>query len=267
MPRIERDIAQLKAEVAQRPLPRHVGIIMDGNGRWAEQRGLPRLEGHRRGSDSVGEVTRAARRLGLSALTLYAFSSQNWERPPEEVAGLMDLLRDYLHRERPEIMENDIRLHAIGELDRLPPRVREPLEDLRRDSARHGEMVLTLALSYGGRAEIVAMARQVAADRPAPEQIDAAAAEDRLWTAGAPPPALGAAEEEGSGGGGERGAAAGNRRDPRRGHRFGGRRGAGAAALRGRPGRGEHQGDPDRGADDRLRRRALLRGEAGERAA
>ena len=130
MPRIERDIAQLKAEVAQRPLPRHVGIIMDGNGRWAEQRGLPRLEGHRRGSDSVREVTRAARRLGLNALTLYAFSSQNWERPPDEVAGLMDLLRDYLNRERPEIMENGIRLHAIGELDRLPSRVRDPLSQV-----------------------------------------------------------------------------------------------------------------------------------------
>src|SRR6195256_301286 len=104
MPRIERDIAQLKAEVAQRPLPRHVGIIMDGNGRWAQQRGLPRLEGHRKGSDSVREVTRAARRLNLPALTLYAFSSQNWSRPVDEVSGLMDLLREYLFKERPEIM-------------------------------------------------------------------------------------------------------------------------------------------------------------------
>src|SRR5438067_2230201 len=119
-----------QAEVAQRPLPRHVGIIMDGNGRWAEQRGLPRLEGHRRGSDSVREVTRAARRLGLNALTLYAFSSQNWLRPPDEVSGLMDLLRDYLNRERPEIMENGIRRHAVGQLDRLLPRVRDPLEAL-----------------------------------------------------------------------------------------------------------------------------------------
>src|SRR5438067_9900303 len=191
MPRIERDIAQLKAEVAQRPLPRHVGIIMDGNGRWAEQRGLPRLEGHRRGSDSVREVTRAARRLGLKALTLYAFSSQNWNRPPAEVAGLMDLLRDYLHRERSEIMQNGIRLHAIGELDRLPPRVRDPLEELRRDSARNSDMVLTLALSYGGREEIIAMARRVAADARAGslrlDSVDAAAVEDRLWTAGLPP--------------------------------------------------------------------------------
>src|SRR5437660_9962380 len=195
MPRIERDIAQLKAEVAQRPLPRHVGIIMDGNGRWAEQRSLPRLEGHRRGSDSVREVTRAARKLGLPALTLYAFSAQNWNRPPDEVSGLMDLLRDYLHRERPEIMENGIRLRAIGDLDRLPPRVRDPLEELRRDSARNGNMVLTLALSYGGREEIVAMARRVAEDARAgslrPDQIDAEAIEERIWPRGLPPLELG----------------------------------------------------------------------------
>src|SRR5690348_17271105 len=157
VPRIERDINELKAQIAQRPLPGHLGIIMDGNGRWAEQRGLPRLEGHRKGSDAVRDVTRAARRLGLKALTLYAFSAQNWSRPQDEVEGLMNLLADYLYRERAEIMDNQIRLHAIGELDRLPARVREPLDELRRDSADNREMVLTLALSYGGREEIVAM--------------------------------------------------------------------------------------------------------------
>src|SRR5204863_6269647 len=119
---------------------------MDGNGRWAESRGLQRLEGHRRGSDSVRAVTRAARKLDLPALTLYAFSSQNWSRPPDEVAGLMDLLRDYLHKERAEILDNGIKLHAIGELDRLPARVREPLEELRDVSAKNDKMVLTLAL-------------------------------------------------------------------------------------------------------------------------
>jgi undecaprenyl diphosphate synthase len=187
VPRIERDLQQLKAEVSQRPLPRHVGIIMDGNGRWAAQRGLPRLEGHRKGSDSVSEVTRAARRLGLKALTLYAFSAQNWQRPPDEVEGLMDLLREYLFKERPEIMDNGIRLHAIGDLDRLPARVREPLDQLRKDSAHHSDMTLTLALSYGGREEIIAMARKIAEDKLRPEEIDAKAVEDRLWTAGLPP--------------------------------------------------------------------------------
>src|SRR5262245_13218205 len=95
-------------------LPRHVAIIMDGNGRWAKRRGLPRIEGHRKGADSVRDVVRAAREIGLKALTLYAFSSQNWDRPPEEVRTLMELLRDYLVEERPEILDNDIRLTTIG---------------------------------------------------------------------------------------------------------------------------------------------------------
>jgi undecaprenyl diphosphate synthase len=189
--RTELELANLRGEVSRRPLQRHVGIIMDGNGRWAQTRGLPRLEGHRRGSDSVRKVTRAARKLGLPALTLYAFSAQNWERPPEEVSGLMDLLRDYLESERSEILDNGIRLHAIGELDRLPARVGDPLEELRAASAQGKDMVLTLALSYGGREEIIAMARKVAEDarRGAldPGEIDAAAVEDRLWTRGLPP--------------------------------------------------------------------------------
>ncbi len=160
---------------------------MDGNGRWALDRGLVRLEGHRRGSDSVREVTRAARRIGLEAITLYAFSAQNWQRPPSEVEGLMDLLRDYLVRERAEIMDNGIRLHAIGDLDRLPARVRDPLEAIRAESAGNSKMILTLALSYGGREEIIAMVKKVAEDRLAPEDVDAAAIEARLWTHGLPP--------------------------------------------------------------------------------
>jgi undecaprenyl diphosphate synthase len=187
----ELQLAHLRAEVGGRPLPRHVGIIMDGNGRWAEERGLPRLEGHRKGSDSVRAVTRAARKLGLPALTLYAFSAQNWRRPADEVSGLMDLLRDYLRSERREILDNGIRLHAIGELGRLPTRVRDPLEEIRAASARNCEMTLTLALSYGGREEIVAMARRVAEDARAgtldPATVDAEQVEERLWTAGLPP--------------------------------------------------------------------------------
>jgi undecaprenyl diphosphate synthase len=185
------DLAALREAVASRPLPRHVGVIMDGNGRWAQNRGQPRLEGHRKGSDSVRTVTRAARKLGLPALTLYAFSAQNWERPPGEVDGLMDLLRDYLESERRELLGNGIRLHAIGQLDRLPPRVREPLDELRAATAGLDQMVLTLALSYGGREEIVHMARRVAEDALRgllrPDDLDAAAVEQRLWTAGLPP--------------------------------------------------------------------------------
>jgi undecaprenyl diphosphate synthase len=185
------DTDSLRAEVAARPLPRHVGIIMDGNGRWAESRGLPRLEGHRQGSVSVRTVTRAARKLGLEALTLYAFSAQNWSRPPAEVDGLMELLREYLQSERAEILDNGIRLHAIGELDRLPARVREPLEELRAVSSKNEQMVLTLALSYGGREELVAMVRRVVDDVQrgtlSPEDIDQPAIEQRLWTAGLPP--------------------------------------------------------------------------------
>tara|TARA_R110002073_G_scaffold320759_3_gene496439 strand:+ start:71152 stop:71922 length:771 start_codon:yes stop_codon:yes gene_type:complete len=144
------------------PLPRHVAIIMDGNGRWAESRGLPRLDGHREGANSVREVVRAARKVGLEALTLYAFSSQNWARPGTEVAGLMGLLRDYIVGERTEIMENGIQLRAIGDIDRLPTFVREPLDALCEDSAGNSDMVLNLALSYGGRESIAAAAQKLA---------------------------------------------------------------------------------------------------------
>ncbi len=183
-------LQRLEAEVKSRPLPAHVGIIMDGNGRWAEQQGRVRVEGHREGSNSVREVTRCARRVGLKALTLYAFSSQNWSRPADEVAALMDLLREYLEKERPEIMENQIRLNAIGEVDKLPKYVKEPLDALRRDSANHEGLVLTLALSYGGREEILRSARtlaeRVSAGELKPSQIDEKTFESTLWTHGLP---------------------------------------------------------------------------------
>jgi undecaprenyl diphosphate synthase len=145
----------------EKQLPRHVAIIMDGNGRWAKRRGLPRIEGHRKGADSVRDITRACRELGLQALTLYAFSSQNWDRPVEEVRMLMALLRDYLVDERAEILDNNIRLTTIGEVSRLPDFVREPLDALKRDSARNTGMTLCLALSYGGREAIVDAARRL----------------------------------------------------------------------------------------------------------
>lgn len=140
-------------------LPRHVAVIMDGNGRWAQRHGLPRIEGHRKGAVSVREVVRAAREAGVRALTLYAFSAQNWNRPPDEVAALMQLLRDYVIEERAEIMDNAIRLIAIGDVDKLPDFVRDPLEALMRDSAANRAMTLCLALSYGGREAIVSTTR------------------------------------------------------------------------------------------------------------
>jgi undecaprenyl diphosphate synthase len=157
-------------------LPRHVGIIMDGNGRWAQLRGQPRLDGHRAGADSVRDVTRAARQWGVEALTLYAFSSQNWARPVDEVKGLMELLRDYLRDEREEILENGIRLDALGDVERLPAFVREPLDELRAASSHNSSMVLTLALSYGGRESITKAARAAMADiakgNMRPEDLD-----------------------------------------------------------------------------------------------
>jgi undecaprenyl diphosphate synthase len=184
-------LKRLEEEVQQRAVPAHVGLIMDGNGRWAEQRGLGRVEGHREGSNSVREITRTARRVGVRALTLYAFSSQNWSRPAEEVAALMDLLREYLIKERPEILENGIRLNAIGEVEKLPRFVREPLDELRAASAGNSQMVLTLALSYGGQEELVHAARQLARRAARgeldPERIGLPEVESSLWTAGLPP--------------------------------------------------------------------------------
>jgi len=168
--------------------PRHVAIIMDGNGRWASRRGLPRIAGHKEGAESVRDVVRAARALGtIECLTLYAFSSQNWDRPPDEVKALMELLRDYLVEERAEIMDNDIRLTAIGRIDRLPALVRAPLDALMRDSAGNRSMILCLALSYGGRESIVDAARAaIRAGIPA-DRLDEAALGSLLPTAPLPP--------------------------------------------------------------------------------
>ncbi|MBS2013763.1 MAG: di-trans,poly-cis-decaprenylcistransferase [Deltaproteobacteria bacterium] len=172
------------AFVEAKNLPSHVGIIMDGNGRWAQLRGSPRVEGHREGSRAVRRVVRAARRLGLRALTLYAFSEQNWARPDEEVDALMLLLRDFLLSERDELLDNDIRLNAVGNLARLPGVVRAVLDPLRKDSESRSQMTLTLALSYGGREEIATAARELAAEvasgRMRPEDVTEKALHARM---------------------------------------------------------------------------------------
>ena len=176
-------------------IPRHLAVIMDGNGRWAEARGLPRLKGHAEGAESVRAVVRACRELGVEAVTLYSVSTENWRRPKTEVAGLMKLLAAYVRTERSEILDNDIHLRAVGELDRLPRFVRRPLDELIRISSRRpAKMVLTLALSYGGRQEIVdavrAVAQEVATGRLQPRDIDEALISSKLYTAGLPDPDL-----------------------------------------------------------------------------
>lgn len=149
---------------------------MDGNGRWARARGLRREEGHEQGAESVRSVVRAARKVGVEALTLFAFSSQNWDRPPEEVFHLMELLRRFLIQERSEILDNGIRLITVGEPTRLPDHVREPLLDLMAVSAHNEDMLLCLALSYGGREMIAKAARDMCkaavAGRLDPDAVD-----------------------------------------------------------------------------------------------
>lgn len=176
------------------PVPAHVAIIMDGNGRWAESRGWPRVRGHEEGAESVRVVTRACREMGCKALTLYSFSTENWKRPEEEVGALMGLLARYLVQERREIMENGVRLQTIGQTDRLPLTVRAALKELIHASRNNTGMVLTLALSYGSRQEIVdaakALAKKAAAGRLRPEQIDEKLFASELQTAGLPDPDL-----------------------------------------------------------------------------
>lgn len=157
-------------------LPRHVAVIMDGNGRWAERRGLDRIEGHRAGIESVRAVVRAAHELGVGQLTLYAFSTENWNRPKGEVDALMGLLEHYLETELDELDRNGIQLRAMGRLERLPASVRAGLDDAIERTRSNREMVVLFALSYGGRTEIVDAARRIAREveqgKLDPEQID-----------------------------------------------------------------------------------------------
>jgi undecaprenyl diphosphate synthase len=175
-------------------IPEHLAIIMDGNGRWAQQRRLPRILGHRKGVETVQALVNECLSLGIRHLTLYAFSSENWGRPRDEVEALMRLLNTFLQREVTQMMSRGIRLRAIGELERLPARVRAVLEDIVERSVNNQELVLTLALSYGGRNELVraarSLARATAAGNLDPETIDEARLAAALDTAGLPDPDL-----------------------------------------------------------------------------
>jgi undecaprenyl diphosphate synthase len=176
-------------------LPAHVAIIMDGNGRWAKRRSLPRVAGHRAGIESVRVVVDTCARLGIQALTLYAFSLENWKRPREEVSTLWRLLRLYLRRELPEIMRNGIRFSCMGRLDGLPTVVRQELESAVSATAANRGMRLNLAINYSGRAELVdalnAIIEEARLEGRLPElRIDEEMLASRLYTAGLPDPDL-----------------------------------------------------------------------------
>ena len=188
------DLPPANASLDLSRLPRHVAIIMDGNGRWAKRRGYLRVRGHLTGVESVRVVVRLARKLGIEYLTLYAFSDENWQRPTTEIRALMNILSRFVRRELPELRENQIVLRAIGDLARLPENIQRELiraEEASREGAR---MTLSLALSYGGRNEILRAAQSLAEDlragRLQPQDITPESFASHLYTAGMPDPDL-----------------------------------------------------------------------------
>ena len=179
-------------------IPRHVAIIMDGNGRWAKKRNLPRIMGHKAGSESVKNIVRTAREINLEVLTLYAFSTENWKRPSVEVQGLMALLKTYLKSEQQNMLDNSISLRCIGELEKLPSDVQKILTEVIQETAPKDEekpgLILNLALSYGSRTEIVRAARIMAekcvSGQFEPEDFSEQLFASHLYTAGLPDPDL-----------------------------------------------------------------------------
>ena len=183
----------LNAE-AQANLPRHVAVIMDGNGRWAKSRHLPRIEGHRRGADSAREIIRTAGELGIKYLTLYAFSAENWNRPKDEVDALMKYLVHYLKSETKELNKNNVRLEVIGQIHRLPDNVQEHLQKSMAALSKNNGLTLIMALSYGSRIEIVEAVRAIAEKakhgKIDPADITEKVISEHLWTRNIPDPDL-----------------------------------------------------------------------------
>jgi undecaprenyl diphosphate synthase len=171
-------------------LPRHIAIIMDGNGRWAAMRHLPRVEGHRAGIEAVRAAVETSARLGIGVLTLYAFSVENWKRPDAEIRALMGLLKQYLRLELKTLLRHDIRFRVIGQRDRLDADVRDELEMAERRTAANTGMLFNIALSYGGRAEIVDAARRAIREGIPADALDEAVFGSFLYTAGQPDPDL-----------------------------------------------------------------------------
>ncbi len=171
-------------------LPQHIAVIMDGNGRWAAQRHLPRVEGHRAGIESVRDIVESSARLGIKVLTLYAFSVENWKRPVSEVSMLMSLLKRYLRLELNTLLRNNIRFKVIGRFEELSPDVQAELKAAEDRTAPNAGMQFNIALNYGGRAEIVEAARRMMTSGVDPEGIDEALFSGFLYTAGQPDPDL-----------------------------------------------------------------------------
>ncbi|MGD0229132.1 MAG: isoprenyl transferase [Syntrophorhabdales bacterium] len=173
-------------------LPRHVAIIMDGNGRWARNRALSRIEGHIAGMESVREIVTTTRDLAIPYLTLYAFSKENWSRPRDEVKGLLTLLGAYLESELPLMREKDVRFNAIGEIGDLPDNLQEQLGSVMEETGKSRSLFLNIALSYSGREEILRAARSIAAEfaKGGPKRIDEREFSRHLYTAGMPDPDL-----------------------------------------------------------------------------
>jgi undecaprenyl diphosphate synthase len=167
-------------------VPRHVAIIMDGNGRWAAERGWPRIKGHKAGVQAAQDILEAAADLGIEHLTLYAFSTENWKRPGMEVTMIMALLRMYLRMFLPKLRSKGIRFHHLGALEGLPDGVRKDLAGLEAQTARHPGMVFHLAVNYGSRLELVQAARRCVEDGLRPFEVTEEALAQRLWTAGVP---------------------------------------------------------------------------------
>ena len=182
----------MKSEAAR--VPRHVAIIMDGNGRWAQRRGLPRIRGHQVGTESVRTIVRACKKAGVKYLTLYAFSVENWVRPKTEIRGLMRILKHFLTKEEKELHENQVRLRVIGRLHDLPPDVQSELKRVMKATEHYEGGQLILALSYGGRAELVdavrSIARKVKKGDLAPDSIDDKTIAENLYAPDIPDPDL-----------------------------------------------------------------------------